>query len=287
MSRTKRFQLKEISPKGEVAAEIATLGVKDKDGDVTLPGFFGSQDTKMVLSHDWGPVMLGKGKISEQGEKAVFDGKMNLDEADAEARAVFSRLKFDMENPPALIEWSYGFELKEGAREPFKNHAEFGDGFWLKPVDDSPGAKVHEVSPVLVGAGEGTGTVSVKGAGETVSMLDALAELGDEDAKRLLEFHRLLDLKEHDQKFLDQLSKTLGAVEAVVKRAEEITANRPLGRDSADHARRLAESLIEAEQKLRAVTLVERNHELGLPSGQELEILLAETEAKLRGKAYA
>ncbi len=284
----KRFGIKSLGDTGEVSAEIATLNVKDKDSDVTLPGFFGEQDVKIVLSHQWGPVMLGKGKITEDGNKAVLDGKMNMDEADAEARAVHSRLKFDLENPPALIEWSYGFEIKDGSREEFKDHEKFGDGYWLKPAEDgSPGAKIYEASPVLVGAGEGTGTTAVKSAGQTLSILDALSELGDDDAKELLQLHALLDLKQDDQKFIDQLDRTLAAVRAVEKRADEIASHRPLGRDSAARVKEIAEALVDAEQKLVAVTLETVNHELGLPSETELATLLAQTEARMTGRAYA
>ncbi len=283
----KRFGIKSLGDTGEVSAEIATLNVKDKDDDVTLPGFFGEQDVKIVLSHQWGPVMLGKGKISEQDEKAVLDGKMNLDEADAEARAVHSRLKFDLDNPPPLIEWSYGFELKTGAREQFTDDEKFGDGYWLKPMSDgSPGAKIFEASPVLVGAGEGTGTTSVKSAGQTLSILDALAELGDDEAKQLLELHNLLDLNQEDQKFIDQLDRTLAAVVAVQKRAEEITDERPLGRDSAERTREIAEALLEAEKKLRGVT-VDTDLGLALPTERELALMLAQTEARITGRAYA
>ena len=272
---------------GEVSAEIATLNVKDKDDDVTLPGFFGEQDIKIVLSHQWGPVMLGKGKLTEQGDKAVIDGKMNLDEADAEARAVHSRLKFDLDNPPPLIEWSYAYELKTGAREEFTDDEEHGDGYWLKPMSDgSPGAKVFEASPVLVGAGEGTGTTAVKSAGQTLSILDALSELGDEEAKQLLALHALLDLKQEDQKFIDQLDRTLAAVLAVQKRADEITDERPLGRDSAERTREISDALNEAEQKLRGVT-ADADLGLALPTEGELALLLAQTEARMTGRAYA
>lgn len=286
MPHLKRFQVKEMTEKGEVAADIATLNVKDKDRDVTLPGFFGKQNVSVALSHDWGPVMLGKGQIFEEGDKAKFEGKLNLSTDDPEARAVHSRLKFDLDNPPALIEWSYGYQLKDGAKEEFKDHPEHGDGFWLKPVEDGPGAKVFEVSPVLVGAGEGTGTTAVKSS-QTISMLDALAELGDEEARKLLELHNLLDLQKEDQKFIDQLDRTLAAVESVTKRAQEIRKERALGRDSAARAREIAQALTEAEQKLITLTVVEKNRELALPTDHEVEILMAETQARLTGSAYA
>ena len=165
----KLLDLKATGDAGEVVATIATLNVKDKDGDVTLPGYFGKQHASILLAHDWGPVMLGKGLISETDTEARFAGKFNMSADDPEARAVFSRLKFDQDNPPKQIEWSYGFSVIDGATEKFTDHADFGDGTFLKPVDDGPGVKVAEVSPVVIGAGEGTGTVSVKMGAVTIS----------------------------------------------------------------------------------------------------------------------
>ncbi len=284
----KRFALKEMGATGEVSAEIATLNVKDKDGDVTLPGYFGEQDIKIVTAHQWGQVMLGKGKLTEQGNKAVIDGKLNLDEADAEARAIHSRLKFDLDNPPPLIEWSYGFETLDGGSKAFVDHDEFGNGQFLQPLEDgSPGSQVFEASPVLIGAGEGTRTTSVKSFGQTVSILDALAELGDDEAKQLLEMHNLLDLKQEDQKFIDQLDSTLSAIRAVEKRAEEISTHRPLGRDSAERVSEIAKALIMAEQKLVGISLETRNLVAGLPTDEEAAIALAQTEARMTGRAYA
>ena len=159
----KILSMKAAGDAGEVTAEIATLNVKDLDGDVTLPGYFGDQDASIVLAHDWGTVQLGKGTITESDGKAVFSGKFNMSADDADARAVFSRLKFDLDNPPPRIEWSYGYQILKGGSEPFTDDDEYGDGQYLKPLSDgSAGVNVSEVSPVLRGAGIDTGTVNVK-----------------------------------------------------------------------------------------------------------------------------
>ena len=77
---TKRFSLevKLADDPGTFRAVIATLGVKDKDGDVTLPGFFGKQTVPILLGHDWNMLPVGKGVISEEGEQAILEGKLNL-----------------------------------------------------------------------------------------------------------------------------------------------------------------------------------------------------------------
>jgi hypothetical protein len=173
MIQHKRLDLKATGDAGEVVADIATLNVKDKMGDVTLPGYFGKQPASIVLAHEWGPVMLGKGTITEVEDKARFTGSFNMSKDDPEARAVFSRLKFDQD--PAFgeprIEWSYGYNTLPGGSEPFTDHEEFGSGTFLRPLKDgSPGVEVAEVSPVMIGAGEGTGTVAVKGMSFTSMM---------------------------------------------------------------------------------------------------------------------
>ncbi len=166
----KLLSLKASGDAGEVVADIATLNVKDKDGDVTLPGYFGKQAATIVLAHEWGPVMFGKGIITEVETKAEdlvarFKGNFNMSPDDPEARAVFSRLKFDQDESfgPPRIEWSYGYNILDGGSEAFSDHDEYGTGRFLQPLKDgSPGVDVAEVSPVMIGAGEGTQTVSVK-----------------------------------------------------------------------------------------------------------------------------
>lgn len=220
----KALTIKSVSEAGDVAAVIATLNVKDKDGDVTLPGFFGTQPVSIVGSHNWDDIMLGKGQLSEHKDQAVFEGKFNLDDADA--AKLHSKLKFDVDNPPALVEWSYNLRLKEGARVPFKDHAEFGDGQWLGPVDGQPGVKVNEVSPVLIGAGEGTGTVAVKGEKTSLAeMIKTSNQLLDRITRDVLALNGKLSADGHqltDEKravlasLVEELEKTLATVSPVL-----------------------------------------------------------------------
>ena len=151
---------------GAVGADIATLDVTDKDGDITRKGFFGTQPAAIVQAHDWGVVMLGKGLITDDdGKKARFIGKLNTDPADVEAAQLLSRLRFDMDkdNGPPIIEWSYGYNVHEGGATTLDPKEHDGATRELHALDDgSPGTRVPEVSPVVVGAGEGTGTTMVK-----------------------------------------------------------------------------------------------------------------------------
>jgi hypothetical protein len=141
--------------KGLIRVEFATTGVKDLDGDLTLPGAFGSQ--KAALSsygHGWrdGNPPIGKGDISETGNKAIGDFKVFMGIASCQEQFAMIKEMGDQQ------EWSYGFKvLKTGElTEEMRQR-----GIWrvLEKV------KVYEVSPVLLGAGIGTRTVSAKEAG--------------------------------------------------------------------------------------------------------------------------
>lgn len=137
---------------GRVEARFATLGVKDRDGDVILPGAFGVQEVRVsAFGHtSWGGALpVGKGRIRESGNEALAD------------------LQFFMETTPGrdhfntirglgeLGEWSFGFDiLEEGA--PDEDQRAAGVQRILRKLD------VHEVSPVLRGAGIDTATLGVK-----------------------------------------------------------------------------------------------------------------------------
>lgn len=167
--------------KGELTVVFATMGVVDKDGDVALPGFYGSQDIVMVPVHDWSHVPIGKGVTREEGNLAIADIKINL-EIQA-AKDWLSAIKFDLQNGKPLQEYSYGFKVLEGGAE--RGDRDGKQVRYLKPREDGlPGCKIWEVSPVLVGAGENTRTLSAKAAGkkfcdEVQEALDASDNLVD------------------------------------------------------------------------------------------------------------
>lgn len=162
-------QLKALDEAGKGVAVIATLNVIDKDQDVTLPGAFGNQTSKIVPAHDWSQVPLGKAQISESGDEVLAEFQINLDLASGQEW--YKALKFDMENGPPLQEWSYGFRI---------DAAEFGR-FEDQEVRFLKALKVYEISPVIVGAGVNTRTVALKGQGRPFAeqMRNVAAELQD------------------------------------------------------------------------------------------------------------
>lgn len=150
-------QLKVVDEaQGQVQAVFSTLNVVDKDGDVTLPGAFGQQNVRIsAYNHtSWaGALPVGKGTISEVGNEAILDGQffMNI----PAARETFLTVKA-LDDP--AMEWSYGYDVLERSQGKFPQGDEKGED-----VQFLHKLKVFEVSPVLLGAGIDTRTLSAKG----------------------------------------------------------------------------------------------------------------------------
>lgn len=135
---------------GRVTAVFSTLGVVDHDGDVTRPGAFEKDAPVRVSAYghaSWGGSLpVGKGTIREQGDEVIADLQFFLDtQAGKDTFTVVKELADQQE-------WSYGFDVE---RCSFGDH----EGRQVRFLEK---VKVHEVSPVLLGAGMGTRTLSAK-----------------------------------------------------------------------------------------------------------------------------
>jgi len=144
---------------GEVTAIFSTFGVIDHDGDVTDPGAFedGAKVRISAYNHaSWQNALpVGKGIIMADSEQAVMEGQFFMDTT--HGRDTFKTVQ-QLED---LGEWSYGFDILDSG--PGTHDGQ--DVRVLRSV------KVHEVSPVLLGAGIGTRTLSAK----------SIKDLSDED----------------------------------------------------------------------------------------------------------
>lgn len=135
---------------GVIQAVFSTFNVKDHDGDVTLPGAFedGAEVRISAFNHaSWdGALPIGKGVIRTTETNAVLDGQffMSMQAAQDTVTAI--------KGLGALAEYSYGFDVLKASRGQHEG----------EPVQFLESLKVHEVSPVLLGAGIGTHTVAVK-----------------------------------------------------------------------------------------------------------------------------
>lgn len=133
---------------GEFTAVFSRFNVVDHDGDVTIPGAFkdGQQVRIAYWGHRWQDLPVGRGVIHQDGEKAWVDGKFFLDTI--AGKETYQTVK----NLEELQEWSYGFDVEEAEPGVFDGQ----DVVFLRRLE------VYEVSPVLLGAGIGTGTTDIK-----------------------------------------------------------------------------------------------------------------------------
>lgn len=143
-----RFEIKDAG-RGEIAAVFSTLGVIDKDGDVTLKGAF-TDGAPVVISayghKSWeGKLPVGKGRIREVGNEAVMEGRFFMNTS--HGVDTFNTVQALSEE--GLQEWSYslnGIKSRRGEHQ----------GRQVRFIEQ---VAVKEVSPVLVGAGVNTRTL--------------------------------------------------------------------------------------------------------------------------------
>jgi len=155
--QTKSLTIEKMDDAGTGLARIARLSAVDSDGDTYLPGAFGwkaggHQWAQMLPAHDRRAMPFGKVRVYEEGDDAFAELNLNL-ETQA-GRDWHAALKFDLARGEPVQEWSYGFEVIDMDYQVRGNDRVRV----LKRLD------VHEVSPVLKGAGVGTGTISIKSA---------------------------------------------------------------------------------------------------------------------------
>ena len=152
--KTKMFrapmEFKAEGKPGEFTATFATLNVIDHDGDVTVPGAFkdGQAIPIAYWGHRWGDLPVGRGVVHADEEKAWVNGRFFLDTIGG--LDTYRTVK----NLEELQQWSYGFDIEESSMGQFEG----------QDVRFLEGLETHEVSPVLLGAGIGTQTTSIKGA---------------------------------------------------------------------------------------------------------------------------
>ena len=140
--------------KGTVSAVFSTFGVKDSDGDVTLPGAI-ADGTEVVISSyghqsHYGSLPVGKGVIRIDGAEAILDGQFFLDTI--AGKDTFTVVK----SLGGLGEWSYSLnDVTSRTGEMDGEQVTYLEKIGL----------IKEVSPVLMGAGVNTRTLTAKSAG--------------------------------------------------------------------------------------------------------------------------
>lgn len=139
----------------ELKAElvVATIGIEDKDGDIFMPGSVGEQQ---VLLGAWGHTIsrgtpaVGKALVREEGD------------------LVLASVEWNARMPTALENWEsikFAPELVEVSMGMIPVKWNWGTNY----VRELYETKWFEVSPVMMGAGVGTGVLSVKEAKAALS----------------------------------------------------------------------------------------------------------------------
>ena len=179
---TKSMTVEKMDEAGHGLARIAILSAVDSHGDTYAKGAFSwkEQWVSILPAHDRKAMPLGKARVYEEGDAVYAELHLNLkSEAGREWHAT---LAFDLEKGNPVQEWSYGFGVLEKDRETREGKSVRV----LKRLD------VHEVSPVVRGAGVGTRTLALKSLGTTDDGGDQAEE--EELARGLLLDRRRLGL---------------------------------------------------------------------------------------------
>jgi hypothetical protein len=202
----KTFAIKDLKldDAGTFLAMFAPFNAIDKQGDVTLPGAFGEQQVIIsAYGHgSWqGQLPVGKGRIFESPEGGIVEGKFFLDTL--AGNETYKTVK----NLGAMQEWSYAlpeidFEMSEK------------DG---KKVRVLKKIKVNEVSPVLMGAGNGTQLLDIKSGRPSQTLADQLEQLVEATRYAIDRLKALQDLRAAEGKPLGvEASKRVLIVKATL-----------------------------------------------------------------------
>jgi len=171
-TKSLRVEIKDEA-KGQVRAVFSTFNKIDSHGDVTPAGAFTDGEEMPISAYghaSWeGALPVGKGTIRQTQREAIFEGQFFM-ETQA-GRDTFTTVK----ELGSLGQWSYGYDAIEYS---FGEH----DGQRVRFLNK---LKVHEVSPVLIGAGVNTRTLAAKsGAGAPVKAGRAIAPHESETTSR-------------------------------------------------------------------------------------------------------
>lgn len=174
--QTKSITIERIDEAGKGRARIAQLSAIDRDGDTYAKGAFswkegGGQWVMMIPAHNKQAMPFGKAWLHEEGDWAVADFTLNLDtQAGKEWHAA---LLFDLKTGNPVQEWSYGYTTLKAGRVQRGN----------KSARELQQLDAFEISPVLRGAGVGTGTLGIKSAelkeAAFAPLIGSLAELAE------------------------------------------------------------------------------------------------------------
>lgn len=156
-------QLSIDEAEGVVECFVAALGNKDSVGDIVVPGAFSSslkrRKPRVVWGHDWNQPI---GKVLDIYEVGPSDPRLPAKMKAAGVGGLFAKVQFNLRSERGREafhsilffgeeqEWSIGYKTLDSIYSPERQ------ANMLKEVE------LYEVSPVLHGANQLTGTISIK-----------------------------------------------------------------------------------------------------------------------------
>lgn len=175
---------------GQIKAVFSTFDVIDHDGDILRKSAFThGQPCAFVWSHDWSRP-IGKGVISVEDSRAVFDGSFFMQTVDGKNAYEICKAMSDLQ------EFSYGFRVVDSNQIKHEGRT----AREITKVD------VFEVSAVLKGASLGTRTLALKQQSRTWDDQDEALTLELEDY--LARARSLADLRAKEGRALSTQRRT-------------------------------------------------------------------------------
>lgn len=214
--KTIRAEIKQAGDDGTFEAVVATLGVVDSDGDIVERGALAGQTVHILPAHDAFHVPLGKARYDERGDEVWALGRFNLEIASA--ADWHKAIKFDLEHPPSIQEWSWDYIPKRAEPDTI-------DG---QSVRRLIALDSKEVSPVLRGASVNTRTVSAKARkGKLIHQVRAVTEDAAAAVERIREVSamRAKDGRELGAEMKAEALKMAAEIESLAAQVEALAAH--------------------------------------------------------------
>jgi len=141
---------KAVDDTGTALIAFATLGAIDHDGDYLFADSIGRKTTRLQPAHDWKAPAMGVAKTFEQDSEARANVLFNLKMESGREwhQSILGNFRSGLTQ-----EWSFAYDVLED--DP-KFARSIGAKRAFRKLD------IHEISPVLKGAGINTRTLEVK-----------------------------------------------------------------------------------------------------------------------------
>jgi len=234
---SKAFSSVEIkdADKGQVTAVFSTFDVVDHDNDVTVKGAIKDGASVCISAYNhasWkGALPVGTGRIRVAGNEATLEGQFFMNTS--HGRDTFETVKALAAE--GLGEWSYGFDVVDSEHGSHEG----------KSVRILKQLNIHEVSPVLRGAGLETRTLATKSLNDEISEAVDAVEVAVKSAERVvaLRAEKAKELSKVNAESLVGLRENLKKLDGLLATQDEEKETTPDDEISREWLRSIASEL--------------------------------------------